>query len=366
MAPRHGRPVVLVVDDDPAVRESLLLVLDDEFDTLEAADAATALAIVGAGPVDLVLLDILMPRADGLQLLEQLHRVRPGIPVVVLSGLDKAAIAAAAMRLGAVDYLTKPFQDRMLLDSLRAVVHRNGRRPRISGTRPLVLLIGCDPAAVAGMTALLRENVEIETCAELPPDPSLLSVARPIALVVETSGRRMSALTRAALLLEHFSPAPSVVVVREPGSDALRFAFGSRHVVLEQPPTLTAVLDPLCALVPGPPPAQRPWRDQRTAAVINAVFADGLEFRLRSVANRIGTSPRYLSRAFMQHAGMSVGTYLTTVRVHMAAFLLRHTDMKIDAIAGMVGFHDASHVSRAFVRVTGRRPGQFRAEPMAG
>ena len=51
------------------------------------------------------------------------------------------------------------------------------------------------------------------------------------------------------------------------------------------------------------------------------------------------------------------------VRVHAARYLLEHTGAKLDAVAWQVGFHDASHLSRAFVRVTGRRPGQYRLSP---
>src|SRR2546427_11840734 len=143
MGALRRRPVILVVDDDPGVHGALQLVLEDHYDVFDAADAQTALAIARSGHIDLVLLDILMPQMDGLQMLDQFYAVRPGVPVVMLSGLDRASTAAAAIRLGAVDYLTKPFDDRVLVDVLRAALQRNGTLQPRAGARPLALLVGC-------------------------------------------------------------------------------------------------------------------------------------------------------------------------------------------------------------------------------
>jgi len=359
MRGRRSRPVVLVVDDDPGIRQTLELVLEDEYEVCDAADARTALAIARSGPIDVVLLDILMPEMDGLAMLEELHGVRPGLPVVVLSALDRASTAATAMRLGAVDYLTKPFDDRVLVDVLAAAVRRKGMVERHPGARPLALLVGCEAPTVAGVAAALSGHVDVQSHPELPPDPAFLNGTRPAALVLEAKGRRVDWLPRATLILEYFAPVPAVVLLDGMRADEARFGCGGRHVMLERPVELTAVLEGICAVLPTALP-RRPWSDDRTAAVINAVSDDCAGFDVRAMTNRLGVSPRHLARSFMKHSGMSIGTYLGTVRVHTAALLLRHTDTKMDAVASAVGFHDASHLSRAFVRFTGRRPGHFR------
>lgn len=214
------------------------------------------------------------------------------------------------------------------------------------------------------IAASLQGHLDIESHAEVPPNPVLLKSARPGVLVLEVSDRHVDGLPQAAVVLEHFFPAPAVVLWAGAGANTARLALGPRHLVLEQSLMLTPILDAVCAILPGAP-SRQPWHEKSTATVINAIFEDCASFAVKSVVDRLGVSSRHLCRSFTTHAGMSIGNYLGLVRVHMAAFLLRHTDAKLDAVASVVGFHDASHLSRAFVRFTGRRPGQFRVTSFA-
>ncbi|HWP35015.1 MAG TPA: response regulator, partial [Thermodesulfobacteriota bacterium] len=110
---------ILIVDDEPGVRESLRMVLKGEHDVRTAADAPAALARLAEGPVDLVLLDILMPGMDGLELLRAIRQRHPALPVVMLTATRTIRTAVEAMRLGAFDYLTKPFDVEELLVVVR-------------------------------------------------------------------------------------------------------------------------------------------------------------------------------------------------------------------------------------------------------
>jgi len=113
---------ILVVDDEPAVRESLRMVLKDRFDVAQAASGTEALAMIDHGPVDVVLLDILMPELDGLEVLEQLKQRSVDLPVIMLTATKTVKTAVTAMKLGACDYITKPFDvDELLLIVERAV-----------------------------------------------------------------------------------------------------------------------------------------------------------------------------------------------------------------------------------------------------
>src|SRR5271168_4309417 len=103
---------ILLVDDEPGMLryiKTLLEVDDYKVDTATTGEEALALVEKGLQP-DLVLLDVLMPGIDGLETLEQLRRVRPGVKVVMLSCVSDTRKVVQAMRLGAQDYLTKPFQ----------------------------------------------------------------------------------------------------------------------------------------------------------------------------------------------------------------------------------------------------------------
>src|SRR5438093_1305337 len=116
------RPVVLVVDDDHGVRESFRLILEDRYEVLEAADGRQALERLRASPVDLVLLDIRLPEMDGIEVLERMKAVDDRVEVILVTAVKTVRIAVDAMKLGAFDYLTKPFDEDELLSLIRGAL----------------------------------------------------------------------------------------------------------------------------------------------------------------------------------------------------------------------------------------------------
>jgi DNA-binding NtrC family response regulator len=101
-------PRVLVVDDEAGVRESLRMLLQRECEVATAAGVDEALAALRAAPVDLILLDLVMPGRSGLDLLAELQGRGGGPPVMVVTATHGVAPAVEAMKLGAADYVTKP------------------------------------------------------------------------------------------------------------------------------------------------------------------------------------------------------------------------------------------------------------------
>ena len=118
--PRGVRPVILVVDDEPGVRESFHLILDDDYEVIDVPDGAAALDVVRATQVDLVLLDIRLPGMDGIEVLERIKAIDEGLEVILVTAVKTVRTAVAAMKLGAFDYVTKPFEE----DELLALVRR--------------------------------------------------------------------------------------------------------------------------------------------------------------------------------------------------------------------------------------------------
>ena len=103
---------ILLVDDEPGMLRYIRTLLEvDDYKVETASTGEEALSCVEKGlEPDLVLLDVLMPGIDGLQTLEQLRQMKPGVKVVMLSCVNDTRKVVQAMRLGAHDYLTKPFQ----------------------------------------------------------------------------------------------------------------------------------------------------------------------------------------------------------------------------------------------------------------
>ena len=103
------RYVILVADDEAEIRDLLRLYLENSgYDVLEAADGLEALAVLDKNHVDLAVLDVMMPRLNGLYVLKKL-RETSNIPVLVFSAKDTDADKILGLNLGADDYLTKPF-----------------------------------------------------------------------------------------------------------------------------------------------------------------------------------------------------------------------------------------------------------------
>ena len=119
---------VLVVDDEAGVRFTIEEVLRDAgFDVEAAADAEAALRALQPGTVDVVLSDLRMPGMDGLALLGEVQRRYPGLPVVLLTARGSERDAVRAIREGAYDYLTKPFD----ADVLTQCISRAGELARL-------------------------------------------------------------------------------------------------------------------------------------------------------------------------------------------------------------------------------------------
>jgi len=122
---------VFVVDDDPAVRDSLTLLLEQEDLTVETFDSAEAfLAMCPPVPGCCAIFDINMPGMNGLQLQEELSKRGIALPVIFLTGHGDIPLSVRAIKAGAVDFLTKPATGAALLESVKAALLEGERLSR--------------------------------------------------------------------------------------------------------------------------------------------------------------------------------------------------------------------------------------------
>jgi DNA-binding response OmpR family regulator len=150
---------ILVVDDDPAIREMLLPALAGAgFATQEAASTAAARHLIAAAPPDLLLLDWMLPGQSGYEFARELFMDTslPAIPVIMLTARDQEEDKVAALEAGADDYVSKPFSISELLARIRAVLRR-GRATTSTRLRVGRLEIDFDAreVTVAGRRKLL-------------------------------------------------------------------------------------------------------------------------------------------------------------------------------------------------------------------
>ncbi|NIJ10450.1 two-component system response regulator MprA [Saccharomonospora amisosensis] len=174
---------ILVVDDDRAVRESLRRSLEfNGYQVDVAGDGAQALEKVAADRPDAMVLDVMMPRLDGLEVARRLRGIGDDLPILVLTARDTVSDRVSGLDAGADDYLPKPFALEELLARLRALLRRAGAEAQAAG------------------------NSETLSFADLSLDPGTREVYR---------GERQISLTRTEFaLLELFMSYPKHVLTR--------------------------------------------------------------------------------------------------------------------------------------------------------
>ncbi len=125
-----SRERILTIEDDPAIRRGIVDALRFAgYETLEAGDGDAGLELAVKGQFDLLLLDLVLPGREGFEILEQVRRLRPTLPVIILTARGEEADRVRGLRDGADDYVVKPFSIKELLARVEAVMRRSAERP---------------------------------------------------------------------------------------------------------------------------------------------------------------------------------------------------------------------------------------------
>jgi DNA-binding NtrC family response regulator len=112
---------VLIVDDEIGARESLKMILKNDYEVFLAKNAEEAFSKIKEHSPDVILLDIILPDLDGLKVLERIKQNDPDMVVIMITATKTVNTAVEAMKLGAYDYVTKPFD----IDELRLIITRS-------------------------------------------------------------------------------------------------------------------------------------------------------------------------------------------------------------------------------------------------
>ncbi len=132
---------ILVVDDEPSIREIVTLYLKRSgYEVITAADGQVAVDVLARQTFDLVVLDLMLPRVDGLEITRRL-RATSQTPIIMLTARSEEIDRILGLEMGADDYVTKPFSPQELVSRVRAVLRRSQRAQQLTldtGERPLV------------------------------------------------------------------------------------------------------------------------------------------------------------------------------------------------------------------------------------
>lgn len=149
------RAVVYAVDDDVAMRESLAFLLDAAgFMVVAFETASSFLEALPGIESGCVVTDVRMPGIDGIELLRRVKQAKPALSVIVITAHGEIPLAVQAMKLGAIDFLEKPFEDERLVDAIRAAVANTTDRARAEAAAAQIA------SRVAGLSPRERQVLE--------------------------------------------------------------------------------------------------------------------------------------------------------------------------------------------------------------
>jgi len=358
---RRARPTILAVDDDDSVLEALHLILDERYRVIAARHGAAAISLALSQKPDLILLDLLMVGMDGFGVLEELRHRGVTAPIVIVSGLNTALPAATALRSGATDYVTKPFDEDLLIHTIYSALSRANRSPQRrvvdAATAPRILLIGADiRVASALIVALSRHTHLLSVRNDAQALRSLRTEGTEVVVIDAWTGPADAARLLEQPALKSFAGRVLVVAgPSEPGLEARRRWWTAMPGPLRTLPLLehvTALLVNHSRNAPRLSPA--------VASAVDYVGANVASVCLRDLGRAAAKSPDYLSRLFQRETGLALKSFVNRVRAETVRELLLTTDEKVDAIAGEVGLRDGSHLSRICIQYLGCRPGELR------
>ena len=333
------RPTVLCVDDEQAVLDSIYLELGDDFDVIAATSGAQALEILARRHVDIVLLDLRMPGMAGEEVLRRLGTAKARPPVIVVSVVREPETVVECMKLGAVDYVARPWES----SGLRATIQRSLRPGTVS---PGVLLVSDDPVALVPVQLALQPHVRVTAMSMATAMSSSLP-----ALVIVLHAPDASKVSALSGLPTRFPGAAVTWVSDDPSIDpALRTL----------PNRLDLVLDHLGKFL-GHLVPRRVHLSRVLVAAVDLMMSHCRDpLTVDEIAHRIGVSQDHLIRIFRQAFGLPAATYYVRLRIAVACRLLSDTDARMHDVAHQVGYSDAANLSRAFKEVMGIRPGEYR------
>jgi two-component system response regulator YesN len=335
---------VLVAEDEHWVRSGIVEMIErigEKFKVVgEADNGLEAWNLIQELSPTVLITDIMMPKLDGLALLEQLHEMRYPIVSIIVSGYDNFTYAQQAIRYGVSEYLLKPVRREALREALQRSVDR------------LELLSPAHEQLLAIQTFLTQlRTMDVD---RVPAELGNL-------LKTITTNRKCHPGFQAGLLRILAGRLKDLLDYYDPDGRSAREADGaapSEEALIRRIRELT---EQWCRLVKSP-------QDRRSVRLVIKKACDYAakhymeEISLTQIAAYVGLSVSHFSALFKQHTNESFVHYLNRIRIDKAKELLLEPDLKIYQVAELVGFDTIPYFNRVFKTITGLSPNEYRKE----
>ncbi|WP_248927591.1 response regulator [Paenibacillus hamazuiensis] len=383
---------VLVVDDERSIREGIKRTLAGAFPHMHVATVASsqeAVSLLLNERIHILLLDIMMPGMNGLELLASLRESRRGTKVVIVSAHSKFSYAQEALRLGARDYVVKPVGKERLIDvvamlerewqdDMRQLSQKDWLKLNLSYLREAVFrrwIQGLDIGSF-DLSRLAEKHLRFHLfCIELETkqDMSLKNfvVENVLSEWIEMNGSGFVVSLEANRLI-------GVATLRD-GADIFAVEKGARThldrclrdpyrmVVSRELTDFYAIPDEIPKLLssgvavmePHVPASKGDETIQIALQYIRTHFHDNLS--LEKVASIVYLNPIYFSQLFKQKTGTGYKDYVIQLRMERAKELLMSRDLRVADVAKLVGYDDIRHFTQVFRKKYNMTPTEYRS-----
>jgi two-component system, LuxR family, response regulator FixJ len=202
-----AQAVVHIIDDDEGLRESLAFLLRSAALEVRSFDSAKAfLEVLPDAAPGCVITDVRMPDMSGIELLRRLKELKIGVPVIVITGHGDIALAVEAMKIGAADFFEKPFDDDLLVASVRAALQQQQDQTKRGAERAEIehRIATLSPREKDVLTGLIEGRANKQIAFDLGISPRTVEIYR-ANLMNKMQADSLSGLVRMALLADMLS-----------------------------------------------------------------------------------------------------------------------------------------------------------------
>lgn len=338
---------IVIVEDESLERQALRSILTDNLAGCtilgEAATGKEAMALIDKGGIDLMLIDINIPRPSGLEVLHYLREKSAETKVIITTAHDKFDMAREAIRLKADEYLLKPVRPQLLIDTIQTCLNicPDQSRHLHAQIKRLSTLLTQDLYQEG--VVLVRGYVNsLYAQQDSPPDQMVLDLADALDLLGKDKGLASPSLATHGKRLH-----------------SMRLDAKNRHKVMAE------LLNMLDALFETAQDNFGRTSDpmQKALNYIERNLYKGTT--LEETAEHAHISSCYLSRLFKKTLGINFITYMTRKRMEVAKDLLHGSDMPVNAISLELSYNDLNYFCKSFKKEVGMSPSEYRKQHRA-